>query len=94
MCWPGYERVDGDCQLTACAAGSALVFTANAASCQCAAGFEFQSTLANGSVVCAACADGLFKDFIGNAPMTKVGSMSSGTCTYEARAECVRSQDE
>ena len=27
------------------------------------------------------------------APMTKVGSMSSGTCTYEARAECVRSQD-
>ena len=25
--------------------------------------------------------------------MTKVGSMSSGTCTCEARAECVRSQD-
>ena len=29
----------------------------------------------------------------GEAPMTKVGSMSSGTCTCEARAECVRSQD-
>ena len=25
--------------------------------------------------------------------MTKVGSMSSGTCTCEARVECVRSQD-
>ncbi len=25
--------------------------------------------------------------------MTKVGSMSSGTCTCEARTECVRSQD-
>ena len=29
----------------------------------------------------------------GEAPMTKVGSMSSGTCTCEARVECVRSQD-
>ena len=27
------------------------------------------------------------------APMTKVGNMSSGTCTCEARAKCVRSQD-
>ena len=25
--------------------------------------------------------------------MTKVGNMSSGTCTCEARAKCVRSQD-
>ncbi len=29
----------------------------------------------------------------GEAPMAKVGIMSSGTCTCEARAECVRSQD-
>ena len=29
----------------------------------------------------------------GEAPMTKVESVSSGTCTCEARAECVRSQD-
>jgi len=29
----------------------------------------------------------------GEAPMTKVGSMSSGTCTCEARVECVRGQD-
>ena len=66
VCEPGYERLHGTCQLTACAAGSTLVITGHAASCQCVAGFEFQSTLANGSVVCAACADGLFKDFIGN----------------------------
>jgi len=29
----------------------------------------------------------------GEAPMTKVGSMSSGTCTCEAREESVRRQD-
>ena len=29
----------------------------------------------------------------GESLTTKVGSMSSGTCTCEARAECVRSQD-
>ena len=29
----------------------------------------------------------------GRRPMTKVGNMSSGTCTCEARAKCVRSQD-
>jgi hypothetical protein len=93
VCWPGYERVGGACQLTACAAGSALVFTGNAASCQCAAGFEFQSTLANGSVVCAACADGKFKDFIGNAGCAPCGFFTVSSAPRANRTACACKTD-
>ena len=93
VCLPGYERVLGDCQLTACAVGSALVFTGNAASCQCAAGFQYLSTLANGSVVCAACADGLFKDFIGNAGCASCGSDTVSSAPRANRTACACKTD-
>jgi hypothetical protein len=89
-CWPGYERVGGAgaCQLTACAAGSALVLTQSAASCQCAPGFAFVQNLPNGSVVCAACADGLFKDHIANAACTSCGTNTVSLAPRANRTAC------
>jgi hypothetical protein len=83
VCEPGYERLHGTCQLTACAAGSTLVITGHAASCQCAPGFEYKSTLTNGSVVCAACANSKFKDHVANADCASCGLH---TVSYAPRA--------
>ena len=95
VCWPGYERVGGAgaCQLTACAAGSALVLTQSAASCQCAPGFRFVENLPNGSVVCAACGDGLFKDFIGNAACTSCGANTVSLAPRANRTACACAPD-
>jgi hypothetical protein len=83
VCWPGYERVGpGTCQLTACAAGSAHLLTQGAASCACALGFYF---VAN---VCAACEDGLFKDFIGNAPCSECGPNAVSLTPRANRTAC------
>ena len=78
VCEPGYERLHGTCQLTACAAGSTLVITGHAASCQCAPGFEYKS-----SVVCAACANSKFKDHVANADCASCGLH---TVSYAPRA--------
>jgi hypothetical protein len=96
VCWPGYERVGGAgaCQLTACLAGSALVLTQSAASCQCAPGFRFVQNLPNGSVFCAACGDGFFKDFIGNdLSCTSCGSNTVSLAPRANRTACACAPD-
>jgi hypothetical protein len=96
VCWPGYERVGGagPCQLTECLAGSALVLTQSAASCQCAPGFRFVQNLPNGSVFCAACGDGFFKDFIGNdLSCTSCGSNTVSLAPRANRTACACAPD-
>jgi hypothetical protein len=90
VCWPGYERVGGAgaCQLTPCAAGSAHLLTPGAASCQCAPGFGFVANLPNGSVVCAACGDGLFKDHISNAQCSSCGANTVSLAPRANRTAC------
>ena len=96
LCWPGYERVGGAgaCQLTECLAGSAPVLTQSAASCQCAPGFYFVQNLPNGSVFCAACGDGFFKDFIGNdLSCTSCGSNTVSLAPRANRTACACAPD-
>ena len=93
VCKPGYAVVGGACQLTACPAGSVVVLTQSAASCQCAPGFAFGGLLQNGSVVCAACGDGLFKDFIGNAACTSCGANTVSLAPRANRTACACAPD-
>jgi hypothetical protein len=93
VCEPGYERLLGTCQLTACAAGSMLVITGHAASCQCALGFEYKSTLANGSVVCTACADGKFKDHVTNSACAPCGVFTIPSAPRANRTACACAPD-
>jgi hypothetical protein len=93
VCKPGYAVVGGACQLTACPAGSVVVLTQSAASCQCAPGFAFVQNLPNGSVVCAACADGLFKDHIANAACTSCGVNTISLAPRANRTACACAPD-
>jgi hypothetical protein len=93
VCKPGYAVVGGACQLTACPAGSVVVLTQSAASCQCAPGFAYVANLPNGSVVCAACGDGLFKDFIGNAACTSCGANTVSLAPRANRTACACAPD-
>lgn len=93
VCWPGYELVGGACQLTACAAGSAVKLAQSSASCQCAPGFGFVGTLPDGSALCAACGDGLFKDFIGNADCSACGSNTVSLAPRANRSACACAAD-
>ena len=93
VCWPGYERVGGACQLTACAAGSAVKLAQSSASCQCAPGFGFVGTLPDGSALCAACGDGLFKDFIGNAACISCGANTVSLAPRANRSACACAAD-
>jgi len=93
VCKPGYALVDGSCQLTACPTGSVVVITQNAASCQCAQGFSHVQNLPNGTVVCAACGDGLFKDFVGDAACVVCGSDTVSTAPRANRTACACAPD-
>jgi len=87
VCKPGYAVVGGTCQLTACPAGSVVVITPTAASCQCAPGFFYSSTV-NGNVVCAACNSGFYKDLIGNAACVSCGSNTVSAAPRANRTAC------
>jgi hypothetical protein len=89
VCEPGYERVGELCQRVPCPDNSVLVLghVWPDASCQCDAGFESQWL--NGSLVCAACPDGQFKDAVGNARCAGCGPHTISSLPRANRTACL-----
>ena len=92
VCEPGYERVGELCQRVPCPDNSVLVLghVWPDASCQCDAGFESQWP--NGSLVCAACPDGQFKDAVGNARCAACGPHTLSSPPRANRTACLCAQ--
>ena len=80
ICATGYELVQGHCQLVTCQANSQLVISELTATCQCQQGYE--AIEVNNAVVCLVCAEGYFKDTIGNDLCVSCGG---NTISYEPR---------
>jgi hypothetical protein len=92
VCVLGFELVGGVCQKISCPAGSVLVVAAYTTSCQCIPGFGPVTYLLNGSVVCAPCGDGAFKDSTGNEKCSACGHNTMSTLPRANRTACACSQ--
>jgi hypothetical protein len=93
VCKPGFALVNGACTLTTCPPGASLVITESFAACRCSPGFAHVANLPNGSVVCTACANGLFKDLIGNAACTSCGVNTVSLAPRANRTACACAPD-
>lgn len=82
VCPLGYASVDGACELLSCPAGSVL--DEHTGSCKCSAGFAYVGP----GQSCAACADGLFKDSVGNAPCASCGANTASLAPRANRTAC------
>ena len=93
VCKPGFALVNGACTLTTCPPGASLVITESFAACRCSPGFAHVANLPNGSVVCTACANGLFKDLIGNDDCTSCGVNTVSLAPRANRTACACAPD-
>ena len=78
VCAPGFQPDAGTCKKMLCASNRALVVSAHSASCQCTLGFGGTEDSS-----CAPCADGTYKDRVGD---TRCASCGPHTVSVHPRA--------
>ena len=72
ICAQGYELMQGHCQQMTCPTNSVLVISEAKALCQCQKGYE--AIVIDSPLTCVKCADGYFKDSIGNEKCLSCGA--------------------